>query len=1049
MIERIMNLFKHRFLLILAFVIGTNFILLSSSAMGAWSFWGEGQGFIDHDHGHKSKPSLFIQTDVSEEHTVYQEFKNLKNGLYLVEFSIQTSLLQMNKNNENLQHFYRTDKKYRYVFSKIKSIGSKTLGNWKTYSYTLKVVNNKAEFWFRLKGIGKAWVDDFKITPHKGEELSIRINDSNIKGITKAVDKGRVKKKKPDLKLLGTSLKVKYKNYKHLDNSIIRNKAWSEYDHLNLKVQNPSSKPVEFSIVLKDNRSTNYWSRLNFTTQLSPGINNLKFQLNQLLGERGSVRHQRTLNLKKLDDLFFVLDQDDKSKGKVKDVIIEKIFLSSNGMLTPSPGMRSFDFTQVSAEKDHDYTSVTSQDIYNEEKGYGFENPKFWRSHNDKYLPISTRHSIGLLKGRFKIKVKPGNYFLHLVSHRLGFWDIPFWKRRKISINGKIVELQTRVTSRDYLKDYFLFESIEPNQLLSPLEQYLGKVLKPKRYFVEASNGFINLDFEGDDSAISLNTLHVWPQDKHENALAYLKKLKEKQIKQFSFLVRKVEFKNSKTRASSISMVPLSFDSISKFTKTPSLLKKFRLNLAKNEIGKTLIQIQNDKVVNELSWTISEFNSGTKKLQGKIEVKKLINGFISKDLNHETYSVMGKYFKTPKENLLKLDVNERRYLLFNFLPAEDIVPGKYKGSIQIKLGTIIKTFEMVINIQNYSLPVVKIPVGFIGSMPLPLNYFGAKDMGKQVLNYQLKAISELARRGFTTFSGLPQVKVISSGKSDLKFDFSLFDSFINTMKQYPQFKKVFTYEGNFPKDFLNESVKPSGMSSDDYHKKLSVILKKKFSSSKPLEIIYSFSDEALGYSNKFERDLKHAKILEKYYPFLKRSGFSHMGKKARVLNKYFDFGFYSYINRPGVKFAKKSKNSWGSYNGAAGALDDPRFAFGLGLYNAEGEGLRQYIDWHLAGISNYPYFDLDGREGDIVMLYPSLSGDLYPSFKFELASLGLNQYRKLQYLKSLKKKSKKLKKWLSSLTRMKSIVGNKEYYLKQPSMLKFSNQLNRYISNLK
>jgi hypothetical protein len=415
--------------------------------MGAWSFWGEGQGFVDQNHGHKSKPSLFIQTDIAKEHTVYREFNNLKNGLYLVEFSIQTSALQVNKNNENLQHFYRTGESYEYVFSKIKTSAGKSIGKWKNYTYTLKVTNNKAEVWFRLKGIGRAWMDDFKITPYKGKQLSIRIIDSEVKGITKSKAKRGVKEKKPDLHLLKTQLKVKYKNYKHVKNSVIQNQGWPEYDHLNLKVQNSSLKPVEFSIVLKDNRSTNYWSRLNFTTQLSPGMNNLKFPLDQLLGERGSVKYQRTLNLKRLDDLFFILDQDDKSKGRVKEVTVKELFLSNNGRLRPCPGLMSFDFTEVSAPKDLDYTSVTSHDLYNEKIGYGFVNPVFWRSHNDKYLPISTRHSIGLLKGRFKVRVNPGNYFLQLVSHRLGFWDIPFWKRRRISIYGKNVEVQTRVTS--------------------------------------------------------------------------------------------------------------------------------------------------------------------------------------------------------------------------------------------------------------------------------------------------------------------------------------------------------------------------------------------------------------------------------------------------------------------------------------------------------------------------------------------------------------------------------------------------------------------------
>jgi hypothetical protein len=122
-------------------------------------------------------------------------------------------------------------------------------------------------------------------------------------------------------------------------------------------------------------------------------------------------------------------------------------------------------------------------------------------------------------------------------------------------------------------------------------------------------------------------------------------------------------------------------------------------------------------------------------------------------------------------------------------------------------------------------------------------------------------------------------------------------------------------------------------------------------------------------------------------------------------------GFYSSIELSQIK---KLKGKWGAYNGSVKPTDNPEYTFGFWLYMARKAGLRAYLDWHMAAIQNYPYFELDGRETDVLMIYPKSNGEIATSLKFELATRGLYTFRKLIYLE--KSSSPKVRAFLNNIT---------------------------------
>ncbi len=169
-----------------------------------------------------------------------------------------------------------------------------------------------------------------------------------------------------------------------------------------------------------------------------------------------------------------------------------------------------------------------------------------------------------------------------------------------------------------------------------------------------------------------------------------------------------------------------------------------------------------------------------------------------------------------------------------------------------------------------------------------------------------------------------------------------------------------------------------------------------------------------------ERDLQRAKVLKQYYPMLGHGGFSHAIRKGEYgydLNQTFTVGSYSSMTREAAATISKAKNRWGMYNQGIGNLQYNREVFGQALFTARQAGVDHYLEWYLNGSQNYPYYDLDGRENDAMMLFPRADGRFDFSIKFEWAAEGMEDYRLLQLLESKAEaagsKGKEARQWLT------------------------------------
>jgi hypothetical protein len=988
-----------------------------------WAFWGSGIGQHDKKVGNNKKGSLYLAVDWSEEHTAHYHW-NLKKGTYKVSFHAQAFNVQKGQDNISFWHFYNVGKGIQSIFQTEQG----TFG-WKKYSYTIEV-EKELDIWFRLKAPGKVWIDDFKIELVKSAQKYQVGKAKKFKTVIQEAKAVSAKILPSPRKLLPKKVtnltKGKYFNFPM---SKLPLKDWRGYDRIHLTVHNPTKSYVELYMVVADTQSNGYWGQLNHKTHLAPGKNKLSFSLDRYVGERGSVKFRRKIKLNKLSKIFVVVDPDKKSQVKGK-FALSNIYLSQN-QYPPRPSqVMAFDFTSHKASPTPGFISITTQSLYNNINKMGFYRPKFWRVHDDQFVPYLDRYSIGILNGQFRIDLPNGKYRVRMIVDRLGYWDVPFWTTREVNVQEKEALSQVRREGQAYLRDYLMLERHEPLPGDNPHDLLLENVFKPIEALAEVINGQLVLEFKGDASAISLNSLYIWPLSAERDAREYLDLIAKRKRKEFDWMARDIgdaipQFViKEKLKADIVKAgKPLYPTRLLK-----SEGKKINLQGGINARPYSVIQLVSPDDT-YLSWSLDPLKSkdGLVLEEDKVQMKLVHYHFTSPDLNHETYTIAGKFLRKASKRI-HMDPNVPRYLWIQLKVTPDIPKGEYSSNLRIKANGQTINIPITFHRRNYTLPRVDFPVGFIGLDPIPAQYFPDKEIERVRNNLRMEALFALEDRGFTTFSGLPAAKLKTVG-GQIKLETPELDKMFKSMMLLGMNQEIFTYGGDFPQKILKPDDYPTGFDEQKYFRELSKALREKFESWPKTKIVHTFSDEASGYSDRVYDDALWGQKLKNSFPFMKLAGFSsmlHSQKEVESLHQLFDYGIYSGFDKRKMTLWNKKKKKWGAYNLRPGALENPQISFGPVLYAARKQGLSHYLEWHMGAFHNYPYYDLDGRESDIAMLYPAVDGSLYPSIKFELAANGLEVYRKLKLLEQKVQSGNfaPVKKWLQSIEKEFSLPND-------------------------
>lgn len=962
-----------------------------------WSFWGDGIGSYDGSTGKAQAGSLKLACDFAEQHTTYLKIKK-DPGLYRISFWVKMEDVQ--EAPQAFWHFYDAGLGTQSVFENLSGHA-----DWREVSYTLELKKTDLELWFRLKSPGVVWIDDIKIEKSSTTQ-SIRVGEASFWQPQIQTKKQKSPKAKKIFSFesaeAGHPFSITHdrsggrvgeftsQEYHNFNLSKINTKDWDQYDYLEMDVYNPTSSFVEFYLTMADVKSTNYWSQLNHKSTLAPGWNHLNFSLSQYVGERGSHRYQRSLELARLNKIFVVSDLA-KRLGKKHKFLIDNIQLKSSQQLKLSEDIKTFDFTSHKAQFDPTFTPVLTRHNYTPQRGFGFINPQFWRVEDSQYVGESLRYSIGLLNGSFRVDLPNGRYRIALVMDKLGLWDPPFWSDRTLSLNGQVVFKESRSSGSEFLKDLLIFEDTQPTPQDHPFDLYFKRLFQTIEKEVTVTHGHLTLEFSGDESAISLNRLIIWSSNqKFEQDLKQQLALKDRQeIDHLTRLLpatKKRALNKVSVIAPDLKLHPLEARS--------AIAQDITWVAAPGERVQALIQVDPSEM-NAINLQKIDLRSKAGALIPGLKISQVIPQWTSGDLNHETYRLAGKYLEPVINQRIAVKPNELTFFLIELKVPEN-EKGEFKGEVKLTIGKSEFVIPLSLAILKAPLPSIDFPVGFFGMDPIPASYFKGKGLEDIRRKARFQALELMHEAGMTALSGLPATPYNSETKT---FDTRELDATLKLARELG-FQKIYTYGGSFPQALLNDNSIPQD--------KLKEHLKKYFTQKNP-EIVHTFSDEASGYSDRLASDIELGLKLRRDYPFMKLAGFSGMKEnEAAKLHELFDEGFYSSVVQH--KLYRYRQQKWGSYNASPGNWDDPRYTLGPGLFLARTAGLSQYLEWQT--INNYPYLELDGRESDVVLFLPKSNGEIRETMRFVMAQEGLTIYRKLVLLQKLAPENLWLKKIL-------------------------------------
>ena len=819
-----------------------------------------------------------------------------------------------------------------------------------------------------------------------------------------------------------TPMIVKQGEYRQIRVNEKLKKVLGSNRFLEMAILNKGREKSTFFLVMEDSGSAGYWSRLNFKTTLVPGLNKVVFDLKRQVGERGSSKTERRLDYGKLKKVFVSLDPDKKSS--LKKALIKDMRLLTPPALNLPKGALFFDFAGngMPSANFKGARVVTEGSSYSKSKKHGFALLDLWKARDSVFAPEALSSSLSVNKAVFQVDLPPGTYHYELIWDELGYWEPPFWKDRLLTVNGKPRLKESRISTRDYLRDALSLREEPPNGA-SAAEFYIDKAFKPVTGEFK-SDGKAFFAFEGDPTGASLNTLFIWPADKAEEAAYFKKALRMSYKSEFGRRYRRVEGpgQESKEKKLKASFVAINGE----YGPKDKCGERRKARVVSAPDGLAFLEIcVNVNPELPLTYKIKTLSAPGKKF-GREDLSLGVYRFrpLSIDLNHETYSVQAQELEKLVHPSVELNGYATRYFNLSLRTGKgEAAPGRYRGEIVFEQGGSKETlmFDFFILQKRYG--ALPIKAGFIGLVPFSAPYFEAGDKEALKEAYRNSAREAMDKAGFNLFTGVPSPKLSYQGAERKKFvlETKNMDDFLGQVKN----DEVFMYNEGFPEKFFTGHQRNAGQSEKSFWKNMTVELEKILAQHKGKKFVWLYSDEATGYRDAVEEDLRSLNRYKKIFPGLKMGGFGNLAtwEEGKKLYKKWDYGFFSDIpSRSALKRLKKSGQKAGIYNLCAGRESNLKFCFGPLLYMMKNAGIERYFEWHAAAIHNYPGFDLDGREADIALFLPGPAGEVVLTKRYFQAAAGLEAARKLflleKYLETRKApglKEIKAKNWLKSL----------------------------------
>jgi hypothetical protein len=312
---------------------------------------------------------------------------------------------------------------------------------------------------------------------------------------------------------------------------------------------------------------------------------------------------------------------------------------------------------------------------------------------------------------------------------------------------------------------------------------------------------------------------------------------------------------------------------------------------------------------------------------------------------------------------------------------------------------------LTVTVRRGTLDPVDIPVGPWGhTIGIPWQDAQAREWEDQVA---VRSLQKLREYGFTTFSGLPEVRYTGSRDGQPQFDFGTADAQMQRARAAGFSLPVVSYCALPGLNLYYQDTNAMNAAGfRDYSEFLRAVfgaIQAHADANGWLPVYWNLADEPIG--DDLRRSAENAEAYRQAFPkgppFFTAAS-SYEGKDPNDphfrLAKAVHVANWNTHSEESVRLLQSVGGDWAFYNGGN------RWTFGTYLYKAARQsGLKFRISWHWNCNAGDPYYALDCREDDYAWCNATPEGELVPTVHFEQLRDGLDDYRYLLTLERLAK----------------------------------------------
>ncbi len=769
---------------------------------------------------------------------------------------------------------------------------------------------------------------------------------------------------------------------------------WSGYDWLRFEVDNPTETAQPIGVEIWDDKTTGYWSRVNWYGYVAPGRSTLEVPLQAFVGEKSVVGERRRLDLKSIHRLAI--------SGTKADLAVDQFRLESNPPIASLfPELIALDAGTATSPAMTGFTPFTSSTVYRPERGWGLiPGTAVARTEDRRHPDNLNRDWISFIGGGLQFDLPNGDYTVWLMMEDAGYWEYyPSWTQRSVLIQESEVLLERR-SADEFFARYFRHADDEDLPGDPIWANYVKKRYAPKAFKAKVSNGSLTIRFKsnGHPYAATLAGLVLYPEAQGEAGRRFMAELEQRLESQFNAEYRQF-----------IPPQPKGVGGVANVLGGKARL--FRRAITRDIFA-------NDRpAANELTDTLGvalasghtealTFALHAEQAQDLTEARLTIPGIevTPYKVRHRATRMTEDgsiYMSQPRvvdplevsaEQPLRLKADGSRQFWFDLEVAPGTKPGRIAGQLTLRLASgETQVVPVSVEVYPWTLPSADIPIGYLGVAPRYPEASYPEIKSRRVAE-MTAGIRLLADAGMTAASGgLDTLRVSQYHIGRPVIDFSQADIAMAAIRK--RFGgEVLTYEGfglenalmNGTPDQKSLHGKPLGQVVSDVLASIEMHGRERGW----LPLRHVVGDEPAGEA--IAQSIASAELLRQAYPRGRTAVFTSFrsaSEPTAALAGKVDRIYLNHHSEAAIQHILSKGGECSLYN------QTTRFTQGIYLFKLRKAGCRGHMRFAFSSVHADPWYDLDGREEEYVAAYIHRDGVLRPAIGFLRLRAAVDDYR--------------------------------------------------------